>query len=82
MGQLTKDECLKKEKIFLKSLSNTKKKILQKLNPFRRERNALIQDLARRGVPQILLSRVSGLSPMQIFRIVHNTKKGGDDNEH
>jgi hypothetical protein len=82
MIQLTRDDYSKMKEIFLKSLSPSKRKRLQKLNPYRRDRNELIRALWGRGVPQCLLSRVSGLSPVQIFRIVHNTKKGGDDNEH
>lgn len=80
--QLIKEDYQVKEKIFLRYLSNAQRKTLQKFNPFRTERNALIRCLARRGVTQVLLSKVSGLSPVQIFRIVHNTKKGGDGNEN
>jgi len=47
--QLTRGNYRIIEKIFLKSLSNSKKKTLQKLNPFRSERDALIRCLARRG---------------------------------
>ena len=75
MGQLTKKECLEKELIFKKSLSPTKKRILRKLWPFRRDRNRLICALARRGVSQWLLSRVSGLGPLQIFRIIRQGKQ-------
>jgi hypothetical protein len=65
------------EKILLRSLSNTQKKTLEKLNPYRIERNALIRRLAQRGVPLVLLARVSGISWPQIFRIVRRVK-GGD----
>jgi hypothetical protein len=78
-GWLTKADYRAMEKILLRSLSNTQKKTLQKLNPFRSERNALIRCLAQRGVPQVLLSKVSRLSWIQIFRIVHKLKGGDHD---
>jgi len=37
--------------------------------PFRKERDAKIQELYRRGVPQIVLTEVSGLSDSSISRI-------------
>jgi hypothetical protein len=70
MNPLTKGDYLEMEKIFLKSLSPTKKRTLRKLNPYRKERNLLIRKLAGRGVPTSLLAKVSGISPIQIYRIL------------
>lgn len=73
---LTKNEILKRERIFLRSLSPSIRKTIYKLNPFRKERNREIRALFDRGVSKCLLSRASGLSWIQIFRIVN--KKGGE----
>jgi hypothetical protein len=67
---LTREDYKIMEGIFLKSLSAREKKTLQKLNPFRRDRNDLIRQFSRRGVRQSLLAHVSGISTAQIGRIV------------
>jgi len=67
---LTREDYKIMEGIFLKSLSAREKKTLQKLNPFRRERNDLIRQFSGRGVRQSLLAHVSGISTAQIGRIV------------
>lgn len=66
------------QRLFLRSLSRSEKMTLKKLCPFRLDRNNLIGRLYRRGVPQSLLARVSGISPVQIWRIVkqHRGRKG------
>lgn len=73
--RLTKEDHRVMEKTLLRSLLNNERKTVQKLNPFRFERNRLIRRLAQRGVSQLLLSRISGLSETQIFRIAHKERR-------
>jgi hypothetical protein len=71
MSGMLKRDYLEMEKIFLNSLSVEQRKGMRKLNPYRTERNSLICKLGKKGVPISLLARTSGLSWIQIFRIVH-----------
>ena len=62
--QLTSEE----EKL-LETLSSKERCAVQKDNPYRKERNKLIHDLAARGVKGSLLEKISGLSKSTISRI-------------
>jgi hypothetical protein len=73
MGQLTKAELEKRERLFSRSLSSSIRKKIFKLNPYVTERNRAIRDLAAKGVSFPLIARGSRLSIVQISRIV----KGG-----
>ena len=70
MSPLRRGDYLKMEELFVESLSKKERKVLQKLWPFKIERNELIRDFSRRGVPGCLLQRVCGLSWVQVFRIL------------
>ena len=59
------------EKILLGTLSDRERLKIRKNFPYRVDRNRLLQRLWKQGVSQILLSKISGISDAQIFRIVH-----------
>jgi hypothetical protein len=58
MGQLTKIELQKRERLFSRSLSSSIRKKIFKLNPYVAERNRAIRDLAAKGVNFSLIARV------------------------
>jgi hypothetical protein len=72
---IEKKELLRRERLFLGSLSPSKRVRLWKLYPYRTVRNRLIQALFNRGIPQCLLSKASGLSIIQIARIVNKKRE-------
>ena len=57
----------------LASLTQEQKQDIKKENPYRRERDSSIYELARRGVKQSLLVEISGIDRASISRIA-NTK--------
>lgn len=64
-----------KAQMVIDALSEDELKQIQKVNPFRFERNAKIKELCERGVEQIIVSEISGLSKNSIARIRHGNKR-------
>lgn len=62
------------------SLTNRQRKTIQKENPFKRDRDALIYDLRSRGVLPHILAEITGISRQAIWQIVSN-RGGIADNE-
>ena len=59
----------------LSELTDGEIRQLRKDNPFRNDRNNAIRELFRRGVKQIIIAEISGLSKSQTERIIHNPPK-------
>ena len=72
------NEYSKEAMMVLEELSDKDIKQLQKGNPFRYERNTKIKDLCGRGVMQVILAEISGLSATSISRISQTIKKQKD----
>jgi hypothetical protein len=53
------------------SISEDTKKVIQKGNPFRNERNAAIREIQAKGVKQTILVEITGLSKNGILCIIH-----------
>lgn len=64
-----------KAQMVIDALSEAEVKQIKKENPFRFERNAKIKELCERGVEQIIVAEISGLSKNSISRIRHGNKK-------
>jgi len=74
MKRLSDDERAWREEVFLKRLSRSEREKIKRAYPFRKVRNEVLRSLWREGVPQTLLSIASGLSVVQIQRILENKK--------
>jgi len=61
------------KEMLLASLTQEQKQDIKKENPYRRERDSIIYELAGRGVSYPLLAEISGLKKSSIGRIA-NTK--------
>jgi len=64
----------------LEALGNEATKQLSKENPFQNERNAKNKELCERGVKNIIIAEISGLSKQTISRIKLGTKRSGKKN--
>lgn len=62
----------------LKTLSDGEKQTIQKGNPFRSDREALIRDLRSKGVKINVLCELSGFSRSTMFRITNGLKYDRD----
>jgi siroheme synthase len=63
-----------KAQMVIDALSEDELKQIKKENPFRFERNAKIKELCERGVEQIVVAEISGLSKNSIARIRQRVK--------
>jgi len=71
MGKgLTQSEYDLRERVFMQSLSRRCRQVLAKNYPYKKDRNRLLKDIWEKGVPWVLLAKVSGLSMSQIARII------------
>ena len=64
-----------KAQMVIDALSEDEFKQINKENPFRFERNSKIKELCERGVEQIIVAEISGLSKNSIARIRHGNKR-------
>jgi ferredoxin-fold anticodon binding domain-containing protein len=64
-----------KAQMVIDALSEDELKQIKKDNLFRYERNAKIKELCERGVEQIIVAEISGLSKNSIARIRHGSKR-------
>lgn len=57
------------------TLSQSEKLAVLKQNPFKKDRNKIIKELSNRGIPQAVLSELSGLCANVIKRVTLKNKK-------
>lgn len=65
------DKLSPKAQRLLEALEEEQKRVIQKNNPFRSDRNEAIRELRARGVGISILAEVAGLSETHIKTIIH-----------